>query len=128
MNSYRRKILKAQERALDDINGEIEMLAVGEAEGEKESSDSHETRVKAWQARLEDVESEIDTIKEEEEESLENTFSEDRKASMQEAVDQMEECIQDLRELIGVEEAGTFNEFWHSKYDSMVNNLQNAAE
>jgi CHASE3 domain sensor protein len=128
LNPYRRKILKAQEGVLDDINGEIEILAVGEAEGDKESKDSHVNRVKGWQSRLEDVEQEIESVKDEESDAQENTKSEDRKDTMQSAIDEMEECINDLQELISAEEPETFNEFWHSKYDSMITNLQNAAE
>lgn len=128
MNNYRRNVLSRAEKVLDDIHGEIEILAADEQTGEAGNADQLTNRVKGWQSRLEDVHSNVETIKDEEEDAAENTRSEERQDAMREAVSQMESFLCDAEELYSLEDTTGFCEMWHSKYDSMISQLQEAGQ
>lgn len=128
MNNYRRKLLSQVSSTLETIQGEVDVLAADEATGDKESEEARDKRVKGWQGKLSNANDLVEQVKDEEEESAENTRSEDKKAEMEEAVSELEECLGDLQELADLEDLGSFNEMWNSKYESMISNLENASQ
>ena len=128
MNNYRRNILAKAGNALDQMKAEMDRLAADEQTGEARGAAERDRRVQDWQKRIGLLQSDVETVRDEEEEAAENTRGEDRKAEMEEAVSELGEFLGDCEELMSLKDLSLFNEMWHSKYDSMCQNLQNAAQ
>ena len=127
MNNVRRKVLSKAEGVLEDIQGEIEALATDDDSGEQESEEQRDARVKGWQAKLEEVQSDVIDARMEEEEAKDNTRSEDKQYEMEQAISNLEDFDRLMDDLVGAS-GDNFIELFHQHYDEAVDHLQEAGQ
>ncbi len=129
MNNDRRKQLDNLSTRLYGIKREIDAKAADEQTGEAESSIADDED--RWSGVVDDLRSDLEEIKGEEGEYLENMPESlkggDKGSQAEEAISAMGECLERMEELVNVEEEGAFTRLFHDKYDDMDRNLSDAA-
>ncbi len=130
MNNQRRKQINSLIDDLDRIKREIDELAADEQTGDVEK-ESLADKEENWSSRLDDIRTEIESIKDDEQEYFDNMpeglQSGERGTQAEDTVNALDFAEDHLDELVGVEETGTLVRMFHEKYDDISANLEEAS-
>jgi hypothetical protein len=132
VNNSRRKEIRKILVGVEKLKDELDLHAAEEQTGDEGSKELLKSREENWVSQVEDLHSEAESVRDDEQEFYDNMpdglRSGDRGSASEAAIEKLEAAIQDLDELRNVEEVGQFCRLFHEKYDCLVDNFMNAAE